>query len=105
MKQEIMLINGELYLIKKIKLETKTKILKLLKNKKKNISEINRELGMAYNNTFRNIKELKEMGYVKLTKSRTQNNPTIVELDLIKAVVGGKVKSGMSEVKRAKIKW
>ena len=74
-KKEISLENNIYDLLFK---PTTKKILNLIRKKEMNISELSKELGIAYKNTFANIKKLEENGFLYLKKTKEQNNPSII---------------------------
>jgi len=60
----------------------KIRILRLLKkNQPKFISEIQRHLGISYKETYRHIKEMKELGYIRIEiQKKTKHKPVFVYL-------------------------
>lgn len=79
MKDKYIKLNDGLY--KLVKCPAKSKILSMLWNNKMNISQISRKLGMAYNNTFSNLKELERVDLVVISRNlHKQNNCAEVRL-------------------------
>lgn len=79
-------------------------IIKIIKNKKINISDLRREIKINYNNTFAYIKKLKEAGLLDLKQQiGEQNNPSLI-IPLISDDINIKEKSKLEEACKNKNK-
>jgi len=57
---------------------TRRKIFTLLIKKPRTITELKKEIGIAYNNLFAHLRKLEKAGIVALVKTKEKNNPTYV---------------------------
>jgi len=76
-------------------------IIKIIKNKEVNISDLKRDLKINYNNTFTYIKKLKEAGVIYLKQTGEQNNPSLI-IPLISEDINLKEKSNLEKIYKMK---